>query len=99
METAINPRSECLRGAELAVNGDRDAQYGSPIENFARIADLFNAYLGIATIEAHDVGVLLNLVKCSRIRETPTKLDSWMDAAGYMACGWDCAKALIAVTA
>jgi hypothetical protein len=87
----VNARTEVLLGAEELVNGDRDAQYGDPRQDFKRTAAMWAAYLGIE-VAPHDVAVLMMLVKASRIRWSPQKLDSWMDAAGYAACGWDCAS-------
>ena len=89
----MNARGELLAGAEAAVNGDRNAQYGDPRQDFHRTAIMWSAYLGIQ-IEMHDVAALMALLKVSRIRWSPTKQDSWLDLAGYAACGWDCAVAL-----
>lgn len=88
----MNARAECLQGAEAAVNGDRNVQYGDPRADFQRTASMWNAYLGIDSILPHDVAAMMSLLKLSRIRWSPEKFDSWMDLAGYAACGWDCAK-------
>jgi hypothetical protein len=87
-----NHRAELLAGADKAVNGDRNAQYGDPRQDFQRTATMWTAYLGVpeGTIEPHDVAALMGLLKLSRIRWSPTKQDSWMDLAGYAACGFDC---------
>jgi hypothetical protein len=87
----VNARAQLLFDAESAVNGDRNAQYGDPKQDFRRTADMWSAYLGIP-VEMHDVAAMMMLLKVSRIRWSPEKYDSWMDAAGYAACGWDCAK-------
>lgn len=88
-----NPRSELLSEADRLVNGDRNNQYGPPTEDFTRTAAMWSAYLGMR-IKAHDVAVLMALLKLSRIRWSPEKRDSWVDLAGYAACGWDCALLL-----
>jgi len=94
--TERNPRAEVLLTAEELVNGDRNMQYGDPTADFQRTATFWTTYLdGKTTIEAHDVAVMMALLKCSRIRWSPEKLDSWVDGAGYMACGWDTVKRLI----
>jgi hypothetical protein len=80
-----------LAGAAAAVNGQRNEQYAEPIVDFSRTAGMWNAYLGVETISAYDVAALMILVKMSRIRNTPEAEDSWMDVAGYAACGWDVA--------
>lgn len=99
MSDQINARSELLRGAELAVNGDRNNQYGDPNADFQRTADMWTAYLagvierneGVAKFSTYDVAAMMGLLKISRIAWSPDKQDSWMDLAGYSACGWDCA--------
>lgn len=86
----LNHRASLLFEAEALVNGDRNAQYGDPRQDFVRTATMWGAYLGIE-IQAHDVAALMVLLKASRIRWSPTKRDSWVDLAGYAACGWHCA--------
>jgi hypothetical protein len=88
-----NRRAETLLTAESLVNGDRNVQYGDPNQDFARTADLWNAYLDRRIITATDVAVMQSLLKISRISWNPKKLDSWVDLAGYAACGADCAGA------
>ena len=85
-----NHRRELLLGAEALVNGDRNVAYGDPRADFQRTATMWSAYLGVE-VAPHDVAALMALLKLSRIRWSPGKQDSWMDLAGYAACGWDCA--------
>lgn len=82
-------RGSLLRNAEMIVDGDRNVQYGDPNQDFQRTADMWSAYLG-KTIFAHDVAAMMIMLKVSRIRWSPDKYDSWLDVAGYAACGWDC---------
>lgn len=91
----VNARAEVLLGAEALVNGDRNVQYGDPRADFRRTAAMWAAYLG-TDVAPHDVAALMALLKVSRIRWSPSKLDSWTDLAGYAACGWDCAEEGIA---
>lgn len=86
----LNERSYILQKAESIVNGDRNNQYGEPNQDFSRTAKMWGAYLGI-NLEAHDVAAMMVMLKVSRIRWDPEKFDSWLDLAGYAACGWDCA--------
>ena len=90
---------ETLRGAVLAearelIEGDRNNTYGPPHQDFQRAADAATAYgyraIGGKPIEAHDIAILIGLVKVSRLMWTPEKRDSWVDLAGYAACGWEC---------
>lgn len=86
-----NARSHVLSTAEELVNGDRNAQYGDPRQDFQRTADMWSAYLG-TPVAPYDVAAMMALLKVSRIRWSPGKEDSWVDLAGYAACGWDCAQ-------
>lgn len=79
-------RSEILEKANTCVNGDREQDYGSPENNFQRIANLWKAYTG-TELSAVDVAVMLALVKIARIASGHAKTDNWIDLAGYAACG------------
>jgi len=86
-------RASILAEAAELVNGDRNNQYGDPIQDFRRTADMWNAYLGLKggdRLLPHDVASMVAMVKLSRIRWSPRKRDHWADLAGYAACGYDC---------
>lgn len=91
-EDGKNNRADILQEAERLVNGDRNNQYGDPIQDFQRTADMWNAYLGYSpgTLMPHDVAAMIAMVKLSRIAWSPEKRDHWADLAGYAACGYDC---------
>lgn len=83
-------RSEILEAAQTCVCGDREQDYGSPEDNFKRIADLWNIYLGerlCVNIDAEDVAAMLALLKIARIASGNAKKDNWVDLAGYAAFG------------
>lgn len=88
-------RTDLLDEARDLISGDRNNQYGPPHQDFQRSADAANAYgyrgPGGRPVEAHDIAVLVSLVKLSRITWQPGKRDSWADLAGYAACGYECA--------
>lgn len=89
--TDHNRLTELLATADRLVNGDRNNTYGPPSQDFTRTAQLWTTYLdGRSTLEAHDVAVMMILLKVSRLACTPDHEDSWIDIAGYAACGWDC---------
>ena len=79
-------RTALLEAAEHAVTGDRETDYGTPEQNFARIADLWTAYL-CRSIEPHDVAAMMILLKLARVAGGQYKNDNWVDVAGYAACG------------
>ena len=78
-------RRECLETAEHMVNGHREHDYGTPEDNFKTIAGLWSVYLG-KEISSLDVAMLMALMKIARIK-VGTKPDSFVDLAGYAACG------------
>ena len=84
-------RKEILTAAEKCVCGDRENDYGTPENNFRRIANLWNAYFGftgvISGISPCDVAAMLALLKIARIGSGNAKIDNWVDLAGYAACG------------
>lgn len=84
-------RKEVLDRADKCVNGDREGSYGSPEDNFARIAKMWNAYWGNTyphkEFKPSDVAAMLVLLKVARIGSGNYKDDNWVDVAGYAACG------------
>lgn len=78
-------RQECLRTAETCVCGKREQDYGSPEDNFKKIADLWSAYMGQA-YTAQDVAMMMALLKVARIKTGTATADSFVDLAGYAAC-------------
>lgn len=80
-------RKELLEQAAKITNGERQDHYGTPEDNFTRIAELWNAYTCTAQFSAHDVAAMMILLKVARIASDPKHLDSWVDIAGYASCG------------
>ena len=84
-------RAWVLDKARAAVMGERQNNYGNPEDNFARIAELWSAYLrnyGVThKLQSHDVSLMLDLMKTARLQNMPGHADSWIDKAGYAACG------------
>ena len=82
-------REQTLKEAARCVNGQRQQDYGTPEDNFSRIADLWTAYYGGRVVfAAVDVAMMMGLLKIARIAtsDNPTE-DSFVDLAGYAACG------------
>ena len=81
-------RSTILKAAAEVVV-ERGKPYGSPRENFERIAQLWNAVLGTETLKeplcASDVGTMMICLKLSRLANTPDHEDSMIDICGYAA--------------
>ena len=91
-------RADILHAAEKCVCGQRETEYGTPEDNFETIAELWETYLrracvdeaGGVYIDANDVAMMMALLKIARIAAGGGKADSWIDLAGYAACGAEC---------
>lgn len=91
-------RADILHAAEKCVCGQRETDYGTPEDNFKAIAELWSVYLdrisvgkyGNMIVDEKDVAVMMALLKIARIAAGGGKADSWIDLAGYAACGAEC---------
>ncbi len=86
-------RPDILDKAKQCVCGQREHEYGSPENNFQTIANLWNAYLdknGIVLTPV-DVAMMMSLLKIARIKTGTATEDSFVDLAGYAACGGEIA--------
>lgn len=71
---------------------DRGVPYGGVEDNFGRIAALWkahlkNRYVIDVDIDPADVAMMMALMKIARLENQPAHPDSWVDLAGYAACG------------
>lgn len=79
-------RKEVLMAAEKMVNGQRETDYGSPEDNFKCIADLWSSYKKVKFTPL-DIAMMMALLKIGRIASGTATEDSFIDLAGYAACG------------
>ena len=79
-------RAEILDTAKEAVTKDRAATHGDLEGNFRMIAALWSTRLG-ADITPHQVAIMMIDLKTARAWGNPAHQDSWVDMAGYAACG------------
>lgn len=82
-----------------AAVGDRGLNYGRPEDNFERIARRWRAHIknrfGIeVALDATSVALMCADLKIARLENTPGHQDSWVDLAGYAACGAEIALAV-----
>jgi Domain of unknown function (DUF6378) len=91
-----NLRAQTLDEAARLVNNDRNKDYGEPINDFSKVVGALNSFgysgPGGRDLEPHDLAFIQTVVKLSRLVQTPTKVDSWVDIAGYAACGREVAE-------
>ena len=79
-------RGRTLAAAGRAVLTDRNNEYGGPEQSFGTIAALWSVILGRPVTPA-EVALCMAAVKIARLTANPTHADSWIDLAGYAACG------------
>ena len=77
-------RTEKLFEQVIDTLHSRGADYGHPITNHKRIAELWSAYLGYP-IQPNEVAILMCLLKISRQAQDPRVNDNYTDALGYIA--------------
>ncbi len=94
MSDALSPKplsaGEISFRASQLVNGDRARQHGEFEDTYARVAVLWNAWLKIrkdvaAPLTAHDVVMMMGLMKDARTQSGGHNLDDYVDSAGYRA--------------
>lgn len=92
-----NPkRAQILQEASSLITGQRQQDYGTPEENFQRIADLWTIHLQKILkvdmkISPRQVAELMMLLKIARTIQSPTD-DSYVDMAGYAGIAGELAK-------
>ena len=76
----IEPQN-CLQTADSLVSGDRQQDYGHPIEDFRKTAKIWSAILGI-DVTPEQVALCMVGVKISR-EVNKHKADNIVDGCGY----------------
>lgn len=79
-------REELLDMCKEIVTKHRQSSYGTPENNFARIAAYWATYLEMP-ISSGDVAIMMILLKVARMQHKLDNTDTWIDIAGYAACG------------
>lgn len=94
----LHSRQYILNSAASIVTGDRESVYGSPESSFSTISHFWATYLQTRfhlslPLEPFDVAALLALLKLARLAHSSGQhLDSWIDLAGYAACGGEASQ-------
>jgi len=73
---------EFLKEAINLSGVDRQKDYGDKVENHSNIARLWSAYLDVK-IEAHDVAILMTLLKIARTKLGAVSKDTYVDMSAY----------------
>ncbi|MEU7096038.1 DUF4406 domain-containing protein [Kitasatospora aureofaciens] len=74
-----------MTAARIVRNGERQAVYGHPSDDFKRTAAEWSATFGKA-VDPLDVAIAMVQLKLSRLVGTPGHRDSIIDAIGYLIC-------------
>ena len=83
-------RSTVLSQAADLINGDREKDYGTPQDNFQRIADGWSVILG-CDVSPDQVALCMAWLKIARL-VNGSHLDSYIDGAAYMALAAELAE-------
>ncbi len=73
---------DILKEANELIAGDRHKDYGDKVENHNNIAKLWSAYKGIE-ITAHDVAIMMVLLKIARTKLGAVSRDTYIDMSAY----------------
>jgi hypothetical protein len=71
-----------LTDALFLVNGDRQRDYGTALENLGRIAKLWSVLFDREVTE-EEVAMAMEFVKLARLMKSPDHRDTQVDIAGY----------------
>lgn len=98
-ENIFDSREAILEEAERIVSQDRNKEYGGPENSFSLIAKLWEPVIRARCVpdgtyvrmDETTVALLMALLKIARASVNPGHIDSWIDLAGYAACGGELA--------
>jgi len=74
-----------LREADEIINGERQQDYGTPLQSFTTIAGLWSPILGV-DVTPEQVALCMIGVKIARYNNGGGQRDSLIDIAGYAGC-------------
>jgi len=80
----MSTTKEFLTEAIKLIGGDRQRDYGDKVKNHDNIAKLWSAYLDVK-VEAHDVAIMMALLKMARTKLGAVSEDTYIDMAAYSA--------------
>lgn len=75
-----------LAKAETIINGDRQQDYGHPLDDFSKTAARWQTIFADGVVTAERVALAMVDVKISRLLNSPDHMDSVVDGAGYFGC-------------
>jgi len=88
-EQKLATRIELLTEAASLTSGDRQKDYGNPVDNMRHIAQIFNAITG-HNIKTSEVPVFHMATKLARMQTSPNKRDHYIDVMAYAGIAYEC---------
>jgi len=82
-------RIDLLDEAKRITAGVRDKEYGDPVQNHQRAADIFNAATS-RDLLAEEVALMQICLKLSRVQGSPDKSDHYVDIMAYAGIMYEC---------
>ncbi len=82
LKVKLDDHQSALVEAQKLVHGDRQGQYGHPLDDFSRTAKMWNALWPHWKVTPQQIGLAMVCVKLSREINAP-KRDNRVDGAGY----------------
>lgn len=83
VKAETSPAWQILNDAANLIDGDRNVQHGDREKCHAEIAKLWTWWTGFQ-IDAHDVAMMMTLLKTARIKTGAYNRDCYVDGAGYL---------------
>ena len=97
----IETAADMLAEAMNIVAGSREQTHGDKVQNFTKIAHVWNGILAAsgkipsAPLDAHDVANLMEGMKIARRYLGAFNADDYVDGSGYSACASEVQKHLL----
>lgn len=85
-DTPKTKRAVILAEADRIIHGDREKDYGAPIDSFTRLAAALALVFGHEVTPVQAAAAMIAM-KLSRLAGGDYKDDTWVDLAGYAALG------------
>lgn len=86
--------ASCINTAMEIITNDRQNQYGTPEDNFRKIAALWTAYLGYPIDPTQVAVMMILLIKVTRQSTSPAYDDNYVDIVGDAACASEISEGL-----
>ena len=87
-------RGQILDEAKRLTMGEREQEYGEPVESYTRAVTAFNALTG-HNLKPHQGALFMEILKADRFEQSPLHLDTAYDGPAYCAIKGEIAHATL----